>query len=265
MKAALILIACLAAPPAMAECPTSAGEKTVVAEVMDGATVRLSDGGEMRLAGIEAPPRPLDLAASAPWSPGERARAGLARLVQNQTVALVEAGDGPDRYGRAHAYAFLEDGQSVAEALLGEGLVRARWWPEENGCFGRFLAAEASARLAGRGLWALPEFAVQPADDPSLARRNGLYDLVEGRVVSVGHGQRMIFLDFGADIRRDFTVMVAPAVADALAAAGRPVDGFSGQRVRVRGVIEESNGPAIRLNDPAEIELLKDEDAGAQR
>jgi hypothetical protein len=66
----------------------------------------------------------------------------------------------------------------------------------------------------------------------------------------------MVFLDFGHDIRRDFTIMVPPAVADALAVAGRPVDGFARRRVRVRGVIEESNGPAIRLNDPAEIELL---------
>jgi endonuclease YncB( thermonuclease family) len=256
VKAALILIAGLAAAPAAAECPTGASEHATVAEVVDGATLRLSDGGEVRLAGIEAPPRPLDLEVSAPWSPGEQGRAGLARLVQDKTVALVEAGNGPDRYGRAHAYAFLPDGQSVAEALLGEGLVRARWWPGENGCFQRFLAAERPAREAGRGLWAVAEFALQRADDPSLARRNGIYDLVEGRVVSVGHGQRMIFLDFGADIRRDFTVMVAPAVADALAAAGHSVDDFRGKRVRVRGVIEESNGAAIRLNDPAEIELL---------
>ncbi len=156
----------------------------------------------------------------------------------------------------------------MAEALVGEGLVRARWFPDENGCFQRFLAAENAARAAERGLWAAPEYAIRKANDPSLTTRNGLYDLVEGRVVSVGHGSRMIFLDFGYDIRRDFTVMVPPAVAEALAAAGRPAEAFAKRRVRVRGVIEESNGPAIRLNDPAEIELLDgdgQDDVGAPR
>jgi hypothetical protein len=66
----------------------------------------------------------------------------------------------------------------------------------------------------------------------------------------------MIFLDFGRDYRRDFTVMVPPAVAEALSEGGRSADTFDGRRVLVRGMIEESNGPAIRLNDPAEIEVL---------
>jgi hypothetical protein len=68
----------------------------------------------------------------------------------------------------------------------------------------------------------------------------------------------MIFLDFGRDFRRDFTVMVAPAVADLLKAEGRDPDGFAGKSVVVRGMIEEAGGPAIRLNDPAEIELTDD-------
>jgi hypothetical protein len=66
----------------------------------------------------------------------------------------------------------------------------------------------------------------------------------------------MIFLDFGRNIRRDFTVLVTPPVAEGLAAAGLPAESLANRRVRVRGVIEESGGPAIRLNDPAEIELI---------
>ncbi|MEJ0013898.1 MAG: thermonuclease family protein [Bauldia sp.] len=252
-----------------AECPAAGSDTAVVAEVIDGATLRLADGAEIRLAGIEAPARPLALAAGAAWSAGEAARAALAQLAAGKSVALAEAGDAPDRYGRAHAYAFLADGRALAEALIGEGYARARWFPNENGCFPAFLAAEKAARQAKRGLWGQPEYATLEANDPSLGTRNGLYHLVEGRVVSVGHGSRMIFLDFGHDIRRDFTVMVSPAVGEALAAAGRPVDGFAERRVRVRGVIEESNGPAIRLNDPAEIELLdddgQDDDVGAPR
>ena len=169
------------------------------------------------------------------------------------------AGEAADRYGRRRAYVFLADGRSVQTLLIGEGLARARWLPGEDGCFRSFLAGEKPARLALLGLWASPEYAVKSANDPSLPARNGLYDLVEGRVVSVGHGSRMIFLDFGRSIRRDFTVMVPPAVADALTAAGMPADGFAGRRVVVRGMIEEAGGPAMRLNDPAEIEIMDDD------
>jgi micrococcal nuclease len=70
----------------------------------------------------------------------------------------------------------------------------------------------------------------------------------------------MIFLDFGGDYRRDFTIMVSPPVAERLSEAGLAVDEFEGRRIRVRGVIEESGGPAIRLNDPSEIEVLDDGD-----
>jgi endonuclease YncB( thermonuclease family) len=246
----------LVAGPVAAACPEAGGDRAVVAAAIDGATLRLDDGAEIRLAGVAAPARPLTLDAGQQWPAGESAKAALERLVAGHTVTLAEAGEGPDRYGRAHAYVFLKDGRSLAGALLAEGAVRAQWLPGESDCFPAFLAAEKAARAVKSGLWALPEFAAREADDPSLATRNGLYDLVEGRVVSVGHGSRMIFLDFGHDYRRDFTVMVPPAVAKALAAAGRDADGFSGKRVLVRGVIEESNGPTIRLNDPAEIELL---------
>jgi hypothetical protein len=76
----------------------------------------------------------------------------------------------------------------------------------------------------------------------------------------------MIFLDFGRNFRRDFTVMVPQEVADTMAAAGTVPDALVGRRVRVRGVIEESGGPAIRLNDAAEIEVIDGDgnDATAQ-
>jgi endonuclease YncB( thermonuclease family) len=261
------LFLALAASAAAEECPLRGTVSATVAVAIDGATLSLTDGREIRLAGVEAPPRPLALAASASWPSEELSRAGLERLVSGGSLSLSPASANPDRYGRTHVYAFLPDGGSLQAALAAEGLVRVRWFPNENGCFGSFLAAEAGARQARRGLWGDAEYAIRTADDPSLPARNGLYDLVEGRVVSVGHGSRMIFLDFGRNYRQDFTVMVPPLVADALVAAGRPADRFAKRRVRVRGVIEESGGAAMRLNDPAEIEFMDDEldDAAAPR
>ena len=263
LVAAVILGAVLAAGVATAwaaSCPVAGTGSMTVAEVPDGSTIRLADGTMVRLAGIDVPPRPLTLAAAAPWPLSEAARLGLRHLVEGATVALAPTSDSPDRYGRRHAFVFLPDGRSVENEMVAAGLARARWLPGDDVCFRELLAGESQARDAGIGLWASPETAVLKADDPSLLERTGLYELVEGRLVSVGHGAPMIFLDFGRDYRRDFTVMVSPQVAKGLTAAGVSVDGLAGRRVRVRGVIEESSGPTIRLNDAAEIEVIDDQD-----
>ena len=44
-----------------------------------------------------------------------------------------------------------------------------------------------------------------------------------------------------------------------MAENGLAISTLSGRRVLVRGVVEEGGGPAMRLSDPSEIEILDDE------
>jgi endonuclease YncB( thermonuclease family) len=254
-----ILALALSAPAGAADCPSAGTEPLAVASVVDGATLRLADSSEVRLADIDAPSRPLALPADAPWPIGDQARERLATIVAagNLTVAWVSLE--PDRYGRRHVYVFA-NGALVAQTLLEEGLARAREYPGEGACFPAFLTAEQPALAAGKGLWALSQFQPRQANDSSLADENGLYQLVEGRVDSVGHGTRMTFLDFGRNFRRDFTVMVPQEVAGKLGAAGLAPDTLVGKRVRVRGVIEESGGPAIVLDDADALVVIEKAD-----
>jgi micrococcal nuclease len=234
-----------------------AGEAAVVAEAIDGDTVGLADGRVIRLAGVEAPKRPLSVADAAPWPPADRAREALADRVQSRSVSLHLLDGDPDRHARHHGRLLTpHDGGWVERDLVAEGWARARYLSGESGCFLELLAAETGAREAAIGLWASPEYAVRSSDDPSLPSRNGLYELVEGRVISVGRGSFMIFLDFGHNVRTDFSVMLTPEVAEGLAVAGHVPEALAGRRVRVRGLIEDSGGPAIRLNNPAELEVI---------
>jgi endonuclease YncB( thermonuclease family) len=231
-----------------AECEQPVGDPAVVREAVDGDTLTLADGRLVHISGIEAVKSPeADTAA---------ARQALVELLGDGTVSLTEE-VATDRYGRQHGSVLLPDGASIAEAMVAAGLARVRLLPGEAPCLPRLLKAEATARADGVGLWAGARFAVLPADSPSLGERIGLYLLVEGRVQSVGHGRSYVFLDFGRDYRRDFTIMVPLAMAARFA---DPLDSLNGRRIRVRGVIEESGGPAIRLRDPAEIELLDEDD-----
>jgi endonuclease YncB( thermonuclease family) len=238
------------------DCPGVGGQPAVVAEAIDGDTVRLGDGTVVRLAGVEAPKRPLSTEDDEPWPLADDSRRGLASLVAGQKVRVAWIGTEADRHGRLHARLVLADGRWVEAELVTAGLGRVRWLPGEGLCFQALLEREAEARRSAVGLWADPAYAVLSAGDPSLRSRNGLYELVQGRVNSVGHGYRMVFLDFGSNARSDFTAMIPPEAAERLTAEGMPPDSFAGRRVRVRGVIEESGGPAIRINDPAEIELI---------
>lgn len=245
----------LAEVPGCFEAPT--GEAVVVADAIDGDTVRLVDGRIVRLAGIEAPKRPLSAPPKAPWPLADAAMAALSSRVSSRSVFLYLSGGDPDRHGRHHGrLAIGAQSGWVERELLAAGWARARPFPGETGCFPELLAAETAARKAALGLWASPEFAVRSSDDPSLPSRNGLYELVEGRVVSVGRGAYMTFLDFGANVRRDFTVMLTPALVSAMEESGLSPDSLAGRRVRVRGIIEESGGPAIRLVEPAELEVI---------
>lgn len=238
-------------------------ESATIADVADDGTLRLDDGATLRLAGIDLPRRPLALTAAQPWPPADAARDGLRRLTTGAPIRIAPTNESPDRYGRRHVFAFLADGRSVQGEMVAAGLAPARWLPGESECFQSLLAGEKPARDGRLGRWGGQQAAIAEADDPSLLQRTGLYAVVEGRLVSVGHGAPMTFLDFGRDYRRDFTVMLSPQVAKGLAAAGVAVDELTGKRVRVRGVIEDSNGPAIRLNDAAEMEVIGDDKSNA--
>jgi len=241
-------------------CATAPVETVRVATVLDGDTLRLADGREVRIAGI----------ASAKASNGADAALRELAALAGRTLAefsgaavmMAPVGAAADRYGRRHVVLETGDGRGVAESLVASGLARVRLFPGEERCLAPLLAAEAEARTAGRGLWALPAFAVRRATDGGLLDHVGQFELVEGRIASVGHGRSVVFLDFGRDYRRDFTIMVPQSVSRRFVL---PVDGLKGRRVRVRGVIEASGGPAIWLSDPIEIEILDEDNGGGSR
>ena len=230
---------------------------TVVA-VVDGDTIRLDSGMVVRLAAIEAPKRLADTSKDDPWPLAAGRFLGELALGKHVEIARI----GGDRYGRVHGDVRLPDGRWLQRALIAAGLARVRPLSGENACVEALLADEAGARRAVAGIWGSADYALRAADDPSLLERSGLYEIVEGRVLSTGRGSRLVFIDFGRDFRRDFTVMVSHAIAQLLNETGRTVESLKGRVVRVRGVIENSGGPAIRLNDPIELELVDEDDVG---
>ena len=255
LPAILLLLALVVGRPTTAwpDQPADGGQ-AVVSAVIDGDTVVLADGRQLRLAGIAAPKRPLDRPDDAPWPLADTARSALATLVVGKTVQLAASGTGSDRYGRIVAQLRTADGIWVEGELLRGGLARVCSTADDRARVGEMLALEGEARAAGRGLWSDPYYRVRPADDAGDAI--GSFQLVEGKAGRVTTIHGVTYVEFGADWRSDFTVAIGAPARRLFVAAGLAPDSLAGRRIRVRGWLRSRYGPLIEATHPEQIELL---------
>jgi endonuclease YncB( thermonuclease family) len=264
--AALLAAPVFASAASEPGCELEAGPRRSVVSVIDGETLGLDDGSEVRLVGALAP-RAADAARElSSWLPEAEATAALTQLVLGQTVELAFAGRRSDRYGRLLAHAFLvRDRQRawVQGELLLRGHARAYALPQSSACLAELMQYEAVARATRRGVWSEAAYAERAAyRTRELMRYRGTYQLVAGRVARVAEVNGRTYLNFGADWRDDFTVGIAPTVLRAAAGWAGSLQGWAGRNVRVRGWIERRNGPYIELSVPEQIELLEGTEGG---
>jgi endonuclease YncB( thermonuclease family) len=250
---AALLLALALAQPASAACGVAAGTAKV-AEVVERLEIRLDDGRLVRLAGLDVPVS----ARGAPETAAE-ARAFLASRLAGREVGLAAFAAKPDRWGRIPADLSLPEpvggAASVASLLLSQGFARVRPEFETRGCVGERLAAERKARQSGLGLWSDPDYSVlEAADVEGLAEWDGRFVLVEGVVRRVGVGRSRLYLDFGG--RDGFTVLVARKSQSAFQSAGVPLSALAGEKIRVRGVLDDRFGPRLEITEPLMVERL---------
>ena len=224
----------------------AAGPAGIVAEVRSGDAVVLRGGQVVRLAGVEAPKGDEPFAA--------QARDDLARLVLGQKVQVMFGGARQDAYGRVLAHLKrVQGGVWVEQALLRAGDVRVHTYADNRALARPMLDAEARARLARRGLWALPPYQVRLPDEAA-ARPFG-FQLVEGRVVSAPDGEGGLRLD----LERWVEAEVPRGAEGAFAGAGINLQDLPGKLVRIRGLMRPGSGEGLlTLDHPEQIEVLQE-------
>ncbi len=264
--ASLLALLLLAAAPALAETPLlppgvlSPGEPGRVSGIIDGDTLVLEDGREIRLVGIQAPKLPLGRAGFKPWPLAEEAKALLSDLTLGETVGVAFGGRRGDRHGRVLAHLSIESPEGgvrwVQGAILAAGLARVYSFSDNRKLVAKMLALERRARAAGRGIWAHPFYALRPAEQAG--RWLGGFELVEGWVRAVGLVRKRAYLNFGDDWRSDFTIALDPRTRRLFEAEGIDLPAYEGRRLRVRGWLKSRNGPMIEVTHPEQIELLEE-------
>ena len=251
---ALIALLLLASPAAGLAFSLPADSTAQVIEVIDGDTVKLANGREVRLVGIQAPKLPLGRRGFAEWPLAGEAKAKLESLTLGQAVTLHYGGARDDRHGRLLAHLTLAEGKVWAQgALLHAGLARVYSFPDNRALADDMLALEREARAARRGIWAHPYYKIRAPDE---TRRDiETFQIVEGRVVQAAAVRDRLYLNFGPDFRTDFTIAIARRD---LKLFGRAFDGASleGKTVRIRGWVKSINGPMIEATHPEQLEVL---------
>ena len=239
-----------AEPASSAPCEFEPQGEGRVTEVIDARSIRLEDGREIRLAGIEP---------AFPEQPGNARRSALTSLLAGRTVRLHGDDDTPDRYGRQTAFAWrLPDETLVQQELLAEGEALVSATAGDSECAAALLATEATARDAKRGIWA-DSTAIKNAESTGgILSGIGRFKLVEGKVLSVRQAGATTYLNFGRNWTRDFAVTIPRRALANLAAAGLELKSLENKRIRVRGFVEARTGPRIEVLQAGQIELVDD-------
>ena len=260
------LLIVLLGTPAAAELVR--GGSGVVREVVDGDTVILEDGREIRLVGIQAPKLPLGRPNFRKWPLAREAKSALEAMVKGKRVTLSFGGRRRDRYRRWLAHLHLADGPRsngdgtassarswVQGQLLSRGMARVYSFADNRAAVAEMLARERVARAAKRGIWAHPYYAI--LDHRAAGRRLNSFQLVEGRVLVVAPTRSRTFLNFGQNWRTDFTIAIARRNLRNFKDRGRNLVDLAGKRMRVRGWLKRRNGPMITVTHPEQIEVLE--------
>jgi endonuclease YncB( thermonuclease family) len=153
-RIAVVLLVGLAIPAAIGVAGAGARNDTnssvVIARVIDGDTVALSNGKKVRLVQIDTP----ELGGGECYS--QTARNALLRLTPVGSTVLLEADpnlDNADRYGRLLRYV-KRKGINVNIRLVLEGAAAPYFYRSERGRYAeRLVAAVARAKATKRGFW----------------------------------------------------------------------------------------------------------------
>ncbi|MNV50320.1 SPBc2 prophage-derived endonuclease YokF precursor [compost metagenome] len=139
---------------AQAFCPTPGGLTSVaVQRVVDGDTLRLSDGRNVRMIGLNTPELGKQGRSDEPFAVAARKRLEALVAASDGRVGLVPGKESKDHYGRTLAHVYGADGANLEAQMLAEGLGFQVAVAPNVDLVACQQAAERNARQAGLGVW----------------------------------------------------------------------------------------------------------------
>lgn len=226
----------------MALAAAGAAELARVEQALDGDSLRLADGRELRMIGINAPEFGRQGAPDETLAAAARDR--VAALVEQRRVRLRYGPERHDRYGRTLAYVELPDGRDLQEILLSEGLAWFVAVAPNVAHVNDYRVTEAEARGRRRGVWGREEYRPVPAE--ALTSEHTGFRRVSGTVRAVRRRGERLELRLAPRV----WLIVPRSIGGALEP---PV---LGKQVLARGWLAEyKNSLRMRITHPSMLEL----------
>jgi hypothetical protein len=217
-----------------------------VREIVKSDQIKLSDGKIYVLDNIRIPVHAI-----------ESVREYLNTYLLNRKVGLFVnpklQGKHTDNLGNMLVHVMTEDGGWVQADLILKGLAWAYSTQNSRDMILSLYRYEALARNNKYGMWRLAEHMVK--NDKTIQTTIGSFQLYEGVVMVFRQKpENIAFMHFGKEPNKDFTVILEKEAIE-LFPRGY-LDAMPGQRVLLRGWVEEDGGPAIRVTHPEQIQIV---------
>jgi len=227
-------------PGVQAFCPAPAGLTSVtVQRVVDGDTLRLTDGRSVRMIGLNTPELGRNGRSDEPFAVIARKHLETLVAASDGRVGLRPGKQHQDRYGRTLAHVFDAKGGNLEAQLLAEGLGFQVAVAPNNEFAQCQQAAERSARQARRGVWR-----ASPVLKTAQIRQSG-FTLLGGQVLGVQRNRGGIWIE----LQDSVVLRVAPNVREQFAV--HALDRLKGKQIEARGwVVDRSRRDGLNKARP---------------
>jgi micrococcal nuclease len=231
-----------------------AKDTLICTAIIDGDTIRLSNGETVRLIGIDAPEL------SQPG--GEESRQYLTRLILNKGITLETGYEDRDKYRRLLRFVYIDD-LCINEEMIIQGYAEARYLTD-GPLREYYIQLEIEAEITRAGLWNDNIF--QPrsllnwdTDVPVISWKDAhkyynQYVIVEGTIVNTYNSGIVCFLNFHTNYQYFSAVIFA---SDFPGFSMSPEVFYLGKKVYIIGIIKEyKDSPEIIVKAPGQIRIL---------
>ena len=238
---------------AQAFCPVPAGLASVtVQRVVDGDTLRLSDGRSVRMIGLNTPELGKQGRGDEPFAVAARKRLQALIDASGGRVGLRPGKQAKDHYGRTLAHIYSASGANLEAQMLADGLGFQVAVAPNVDLVACQQAAERSARNTGLGLWRQ-----SPVLKAEQIQRSG-FAVISGRVSKVQRNRGGIWIE----LQDSLVLRVAPNLVGQFDNAR--LQALKGKQVEARGwIVDRSRRGGLQsgqsrwllpLTDPAMLQ-----------
>ncbi|MGF6138306.1 thermonuclease family protein [Pseudomonas laurylsulfatiphila] len=241
---------------AQAFCPTPGGLTPVaVQRVVDGDTLRLSDGRNVRMIGLNTPELGKQGRSDEPFAVAARKRLEALVAASDGRVGLLPGKESKDHYGRTLAHVYGADGANLEAQMLAEGLGFQVAVAPNVDLVACQQAAERNARQAGLGVWR--QSPVLKAEQISTSG----FAVLSGRVSKVQRNRGGVWIE----LQDSVVLRVAPNLLARFDV--NSLESLKGKQIEARGwVLDRSRRGGLKegqarwmlpLSDPAMLQAVQ--------